>query len=102
MDDAELKRWQAETRRRLKADMLAAAADHQSAVQRDPHHAARQTFLNNLVEIRLRQHLTQHQLAKRAGMTQPVLARIESGKGNPGLNTLLAIAKALQVDLVLK
>jgi transcriptional regulator with XRE-family HTH domain len=35
-------------------------------------------------------------------MPQSAIARIESGHGNPTLKTLLAIAKALDVDLMLE
>jgi transcriptional regulator with XRE-family HTH domain len=35
-------------------------------------------------------------------MQQPAIARIERGHGNPSLRTLLAMAKALDADLVLK
>ncbi len=102
MNDDELKKWQAKTRRRLEAEMAAAEANRRAAAKRNPNRAEHQLFVKHLIEIRLERHLTQQQLAKRVGIGQPALARIESGKGNPGLNTLLAIAKALNVNLMLE
>ena len=43
--------------------------------------------------------LTQKQLAVRAGITQSVLSRIESGKGNPTLSLLEEIAAALGTSI---
>lgn len=44
--------------------------------------------------------LTQVALAKKAGITQPYLAQIESGeRKNPSLATLQRLAKALRVPI---
>lgn len=48
---------------------------------------------------RLEQALTQKQLAVRAGITQTVLSRVESGTGNPTLGLLEEIAAALDCQL---
>ena len=48
---------------------------------------------------RLDSGLTQKQLAVQAGITQTVLSRVESGKGNPTLELLESIAAALGVEL---
>ena len=48
---------------------------------------------------RIEQGLTQKQLAARAGITQTVLSRIESGSGNPTLALLEDIAAALDESL---
>src|SRR5437879_13085755 len=45
--------------------------------------------------LRAELHMTQAQLAKRAGVTQPHLARIETGKVDPQLSTLRRIFDAL-------
>lgn len=47
------------------------------------------------------QHLTQTELAKKIGMPQSSLSRIWSYKSDPKLSTLLKIADALGVELVL-
>jgi putative transcriptional regulator len=41
--------------------------------------------------------LTQLQLAERLGVSQPVVAALESGRGNPTVGQLAAVAGALQV-----
>jgi DNA-binding XRE family transcriptional regulator len=68
----------------------------------DPHRRKYRQFTRQLLDARLKAHLTQAELAARAGLQQPAIARIESGRGNPSLHTLLAITKALNVDLMLK
>jgi transcriptional regulator with XRE-family HTH domain len=39
--------------------------------------------------------LTQKQLAEKAGILQPQLARLESARSSPNLSTLIAIAKSV-------
>jgi transcriptional regulator with XRE-family HTH domain len=43
--------------------------------------------------------LTQLQLADRMQVSQPVIAALESGRGNPTVGQLAAVAEALQVGL---
>jgi transcriptional regulator with XRE-family HTH domain len=43
--------------------------------------------------------ITQLQLADRMGVSQPVIAALESGRGNPTVGQLAAVADALQVGL---
>jgi len=43
--------------------------------------------------------LTQLQLAERMEVSQPVVAALESGRGNPTVGQLAAVADALQVGL---
>ena len=45
--------------------------------------------------------LTQLELAERAGITPGNMSRIEAGKYSTGLDLLLKIAEALQMDLKL-
>jgi transcriptional regulator with XRE-family HTH domain len=47
------------------------------------------------IEARVAAGLTQGQVAHRMGTTQSVVARLESGRYKPGLNTLLRFAKAV-------
>ena len=68
----------------------------------DPLKRELDAFLMALVQTRLSKKLSQTDLAGRLGMQQPAIARIETGHGNPSLRTLLAIAKALDANLVLK
>ena len=54
----------------------------------------------NVRKIRLSKLITQLELSKRSGVSQPYLSEIEKGiKQNPSLNTLRKIANGLEVDL---
>lgn len=98
MDDYEQRvaALQAEAQANLQHD-LAAAAKADDPVRHD-----QQLFLMLLVRARLAKKLSQADLAAQIGMQQSAVARIESGRGNPGLKSLLAIAKVLDVQLVLE
>lgn len=56
-------------------------------------------LLADIAERRRALGLSQAQLAKRAGLYQGDLSRIESGKANPESRTLMAIAVALDSDV---
>lgn len=56
-------------------------------------------FGSALREVRLRQALTQEQLAERAGLTYKAIGEIERGRGNPRLATMNRLADALGVNL---
>jgi len=58
-------------------------------------------FKHQLMEIRIREKLTQAELAQKIGIPQSALARLESGKSIPTLRTLQKIAKGLGKKLVL-
>ncbi len=47
-----------------------------------------------VLEARNRAGLTQQQLARKMGTTQPVVARLESGRTRPSIRTLERLAKA--------
>ncbi len=57
-----------------------------------------------LIDARARSDLSQEELAKRMGTSQPAIARLESGKANPSLETLRRYARAtgtkLRIDFV--
>ncbi len=55
--------------------------------------------IRSIITARQAQGLTQGQLAERIGTRQPVISRLESGEGNPTLNQLQKIAKALDLKL---
>lgn len=56
-------------------------------------------IIDSLIEQRHNQGMTQKDLAKAARLTQSVIARLESKKAMPQLNTLLKVAAALGCDL---
>jgi transcriptional regulator with XRE-family HTH domain len=52
--------------------------------------------------IRMRRHaaaLTLDELAARSGLSKTILSRIENGRGNPSVETLFRIARALELPL---
>lgn len=55
-------------------------------------------FGNNLKKMRLQKKLSIRGLADLAEINYPNLQRIESGKNDPRLSTILALAEALGVD----
>ena len=56
-------------------------------------------IINKIVETREALGLTQRDLAKKCGIQQPALARIETGKVIPKLNTIIKIAEAVGVKI---
>ena len=56
-------------------------------------------IIDQLIAERHRQGKTQKQLAKDAQLTQSVIARLESKKAVPQLDTLLKVATALGCNL---
>lgn len=101
----------AATRRRVR--LPAAAADHYQPVhaavvfegwQRDPEYrreyealADEFTLYAACIQARRRAKLSQAEVAKRMGTSQPAVARIESGAGKtlPGLDTIRRYARAV-------
>jgi transcriptional regulator with XRE-family HTH domain len=60
------------------------------------------TLIRELIDLRIKRAassaVSQRELAKRAGMQQPTLARVESGK-TASLRTLRRVADALNADV---
>ena len=59
-------------------------------------------IIDRLIEERHNKGMTQKDLAKAASLTQSVIARLESKKATPHLDTLITVAAALdcQLDIV--
>ena len=55
-----------------------------------------------LIDARSRAGLTQQELAKKIGTTQPVVARLESGRTRPSMRTLERLAKATGSRLLIR
>jgi ribosome-binding protein aMBF1 (putative translation factor) len=55
--------------------------------------------VKTIIEQRLKRGWSQSELAEAIGSRQPVISRLERGEGNPSLQTLSRIAKALGVSL---
>ena len=56
-------------------------------------------IIDRLIEQRHNKGMTQTELAQAACLTQSVIARLESKKATPQLDTLLKVAAALGCDL---
>lgn len=54
-----------------------------------------------LIAFRVENGLSQAELARRCGVSQPAIARLERGEHEPRLATLRRVAHALDADLVL-
>lgn len=52
-----------------------------------------------LREERIKRHLSLNELATNAGLSRQMVSYIEQEKRNPSLDTLLRIARALQINL---
>lgn len=61
--------------------------------------AAQREVVKTIMGERLRRKMSQEELAKRAGMKQPNIARIESGSRGVSIETLAKIAHAFGTKL---
>jgi transcriptional regulator with XRE-family HTH domain len=59
----------------------------------------RTALASNLKRIRSEKQFSQKALAEKAGVFTNCVSDIENSKGNPSLDTLSALAKALNVSL---
>ena len=67
-----------------------------------PHEVVKANVVNGVSMIRAWRDylgLTQKELAKRAGMTQPALARLEKSDSKPRIGTLRKISAAMEINL---
>lgn len=64
-----------------------------------PSHPASAQIAASIVAARKEQGLSQLELARRCGLRQSAISRLESGKSNPTLGTLEDVAKALGKSL---
>lgn len=58
-------------------------------------------IIDSLIEQRRRKGMTQKELAEATCLTQSVIARLESKKATPQLNTLLKVASALDCTVAI-
>lgn len=55
---------------------------------------------SSVAQLRLQKGWSQAELARRADTSQPYIARLESGRVDPGVRTVKKIAKALEVPMM--
>lgn len=58
-------------------------------------------LVEEVISARLAKKMTQAELAKKAGMKQEAIARLEGGESNPTYATLVKVAKALDRKVAL-
>ena len=58
-------------------------------------------LINEILSPRLAKKMTQADLAKKLGMKQEAITRLESGESNPTYSTLSKVAKALDKKVAL-
>lgn len=78
----------------IQAEAQADGSEAELALLRTRYRLARE-----LLDARRKRGLTQDQLAELTGIDQADISRIEAGAANPTLETLAAVAVALEVDL---
>jgi DNA-binding XRE family transcriptional regulator len=85
-----------------------ALTDLDRKLQEDPEYAAAleelapyEEIARQLISFRVEHGLSQTELGKRCGVSQPAIARLESGEHEPRLATLRRVAHALDANLVL-
>lgn len=80
--------------------------EHRRQLMKDP--GVRQAYLElqpefaiirRIIEARIKEGITQKELAKKMKTKQSAISRLESGRANPSLNFLQRLAKALDSRL---
>ena len=84
--------------REIRAGFLADPQVQQSYSDLEPRFAV----VRQLIEMREKHGWSQRDLAERAGMKQPQLARLETGQVEPRLDTLQRLAKAMGSRLTIR
>ena len=59
------------------------------------------SILNSIIEKRIKNNMSQKDLAKKLGTKQSAISRLESGRYNPSLSFLKKLGKALDSELVI-
>ena len=60
--------------------------------------AVARAVATRVIAYRAEHGITQTELARRLGMKQPAVARLEAGEHNPSLETLARLSSALGID----
>jgi transcriptional regulator with XRE-family HTH domain len=58
--------------------------------------------IQKIIDTRKSKYLSQHDISTITGISQPIIARMESGKNIPRLDTLLKVVDALSLKLDIK
>ena len=63
---------------------------------------AQYAIANQIIELRKAMNMTQKDLARRTGVSQPEISRIEQGTANPTVGTIGRLAEGLRAHVVLR
>jgi transcriptional regulator with XRE-family HTH domain len=63
--------------------------------------APARAFSNVLMRYRVEENLTQRGLAERLGVSQPRVAKLESGDHTPSIDTIINVAKRLGIEFAI-
>ena len=58
-------------------------------------------LIHQIIDSRIKNNISQKELAKRLGTGQSAVSRLESGTYNPSFKFLQKLAKALETDLII-
>lgn len=79
----------------VEAELLKDPETAQAVKDLEPEYA----IIKEIIEARIKQGLTQEELAKRIGTRQSNISRLESGEANPSLRFLKKLAEGLGKEL---
>ncbi|MDD6230756.1 MAG: helix-turn-helix transcriptional regulator [Lactimicrobium massiliense] len=65
----------------------------------DPEIRAEYAVIQALIDARHQSGLTQKELARKTGIAQPDISKLEHGNANPSVRTLLRLAKGMGMQL---
>lgn len=82
-----------------KMDYIYVGADGEAFLIENVQRDARRTLIGQYVTCRKEKGISQMELSKRTGISQPNITRFESGNYNPSLEMLVKIAEALDMKL---
>lgn len=88
-----MKNWSSLKKELLKDPQVKAEYDHLQ-----PEFA----LISAMIEARIKNGITQKDLAEKLGTKQSAIARLESGRANPSLSFLKKLAQALNAHLEIK
>ena len=83
---------------RLRTEMMAEEGFREEYEKLRP----RYEVIEQIIEARKEQHMTQEELAGRIGTKKSNVSRLERGNYNPSLDFLIRVAKALGKELVIE
>lgn len=81
----------------LEKELLADRATKREFDKLSPRYAV----ISELIAARIKQKMTQEEVAKKAGTKQSAIARLESGNSNPSLEFLQKVSQAMGYQLTI-